>query len=39
MVIELDSAGCTVTVVSGNPLPLDVDGIVVELAEVAATAS
>jgi alpha,alpha-trehalose phosphorylase len=33
MVIELDSAGCTVTVVSGNPLPLDVDGIVVELAE------
>jgi alpha,alpha-trehalose phosphorylase len=31
MVVELDRTGCTVTVVDGNPVPLDVHGVLVEL--------
>ena len=33
MLVALDAAGCTVTVTSGNPVPIDVGGVVVEVAE------
>jgi alpha,alpha-trehalose phosphorylase len=36
MVIELDRQGCAVTLLDGNPVPLDVNGVLVEL-EVGAT--
>ena len=30
--VELDETGCTVTVVEGHPVPLDVNGMLVEVA-------